>query len=181
MIARIVGSVKVFINGRTNGIQLRNVAQLYIQMTELTLFRFKHSEDSVIGSLSIHTDKAEEFICYTLEDRVREMAGKSVNQWKIPGQTAIPAGRYELKKTWSIRFKKYTLQLMDVPGFSGIRIHAGNTNLDTEGCILPGTGISDKSINGSQAIVRSREALAKVENRVYPLLQAGEQVFIRVG
>lgn len=149
-------------------------------MPELTLFRFKHAEDSVIGSLSIHTDKTEEFICYTLEDRVREVAGKPVSQWKIAGMTAIPVGRYELKKTWSNRFKKHTLQLMDVPGFTGIRIHSGNFSSQTEGCVLPGTGISDKSIMGAQAVTNSREAVAKIENRVYPLLQAGEQVFITV-
>ena len=98
----------------------------------------------------------------------------------IDQPTAIPAGRYELKKTWSNRFKKHTLQLMDVPGFTGIRIHAGNSHTDTEGCVLPGTGISDKSLMGAQSVTNSREALAKIENRVYPLLQSGEKVFITV-
>lgn len=149
-------------------------------MIELSLFRFKHSEDSVIGSLSMHTDKAEEFICYTLEDRVREIPGKPVDEWKIPGVTAIPAGRYQIKKTWSNRFQLETLQLMDVPGFSGIRIHAGNTHKDSEGCILTGTGISDKSINGAQAVIHSRDALAKLESRVCPLLGSSESVFITI-
>lgn len=149
-------------------------------MIELTLFRFKHAKDSVIGSLSIRTDKAEEFICYTLEDRVREVKGKPVAEWKIQGQTAIPVGRYQIKKTWSNRFKRETLQLMDVPGFTGIRIHAGNTHPDTEGCLLPGTDISENLITGEQAVTRSRDAVAKVESRIYPLLASGEQVFITI-
>lgn len=149
-------------------------------MIELTLFRFKHAKDSVIGSLSIRTDKAEEFICYTLEDRVREVKGQPVAEWKIQGQTAIPVGRYQIKKTWSNRFKRETLQLMDVPGFTGIRIHAGNTHADSEGCILPGTGISDKSIMGAQAVTNSRDAVSKLQDKIYPLLAAGEHVFITI-
>lgn len=149
-------------------------------MAELTLFRFKHTKDSVIGSLSIRTDKAEEFICYTLEDRVREVKGKPVAEWKIQGKTAIPVGRYQIKKTWSNRFKRETLQLMDVPGFTGIRIHAGNTHPDTEGCLLPGMDISENLITGEQTITRSRDAVAKVESRIYPLLASGEEIFITI-
>lgn len=107
-------------------------------MIELNLFRFKFSNDSVIGSLSIKKDKVEEFLCYTLEDKIREVKGKSVSEWKVKGSTAIPAGRYEIKRTMSSRFGREMLQIMDVPGFSGIRIHAGNSQEDTEGCVLVG-------------------------------------------
>lgn len=150
-------------------------------MAELNLFRFKHSSDSVIGSLSLQTDKAEQFICYTLEDRVREVTGEPVEKWKIPGSTAIPVGRYEVKHTFSNRFQKYTLQLMSVPGFSGVRIHAGNNHTNTEGCILTGTGIADKSINGAQSITQSRDALSRLEDIVNPLLESGEPIHITVG
>lgn len=149
-------------------------------MCELTLFRFKFGEDSVIGSLSLKTDKAEEFLCHTLEDKVREVANIPVREWKIKGSTAIPRGRYEVKKTRSTRFGRDMLQLMDVPGFEGIRIHAGNSAKDVEGCVCTGLNIADSSISGTQSITHSREALSKVESRVFPILDAGEKVYITV-
>jgi len=95
--------------------------------------------------------------CFMLEDPVRETPRKEgqsledwVASWKIKGQTAIPAGRYEIEITRSERFSKkasekaghpvdvFTPQLMNVPGFSGIRIHPGTDADDTEGCPLPG-------------------------------------------
>lgn len=78
------------------------------------------------------------FLCWTLEDRVREQPGVPVAQWKVPGKTAIPVGRYGLRVTWSPRFKQMLPAVEAVPGFAGIRIHAGNTVEDTEGCILVG-------------------------------------------
>ena len=68
------------------------------------------------------------FYGFTLEDPVRDV--------KIPGATAIPEGSYKVKFTYSGHFKKNMSQLMDVPGFEGIRIHGGNTVRDTDGCIL---------------------------------------------
>lgn len=149
-------------------------------MIELNLFRFMYAEDSVIGSLSLKTDKAEEFLCHTLEDGVREVSGIPVREWKVPGQTAIPVGRYEIKRTRSSRFGRDMLQVMNVPGFEGIRIHSGNSAKDTEGCILVGLNINDRSINDSQSISHSRDALVKVEARVFPFLNDGQQVFITV-
>ena len=51
---------------------------------------------------------------------------------------AIPEGRYPLVVTWSPKFEQWLPLLLNVPKFSGIRIHAGNTSCDTEGCILVG-------------------------------------------
>ena len=71
------------------------------------------------------------YLCDTLEDTVR-------NGVKIAGKTAIPAGTYKVKKTMSPRFKKVLPEILNVPGFSGVRIHAGNTAADTDGCLLLG-------------------------------------------
>ena len=67
---------------------------------------------------------------FVLEDAIRDE--------KIAGQTAIPAGRYRVDITPSQRFQRLMPILLDVPGFSGIRIHSGNVIADTEGCLLVG-------------------------------------------
>lgn len=149
-------------------------------MITLTLFRNSLTNESALGTLSIKEGNEEEFLCYTLEDRVREVPHESVKNWKVPGQTAIPRGRYRVLKTMSHRFKRYTLHIMDVPGFAGIRIHAGNTAADTEGCVLVGMGMADRSSNGSQAITRSRDAVAMLEARLFPLLDDHQPVIIVV-
>ena len=71
------------------------------------------------------------YLCDTLEDTVR-------NGVKIAGKTAIPAGKYKVKKTMSPRFKKILPEILNVPGFSGVRIHNGNTADDSSGCVLLG-------------------------------------------
>lgn len=73
----------------------------------------------------------EEPFCDTLEPTWRK-------ERRVPGQTAIPEGRYPVVITWSPRFKKWLPLLVNVPKFSGIRIHAGNYPKDTQGCILLG-------------------------------------------
>lgn len=81
--------------------------------------------------------------CDTLEDPVREQPLNN-GQWlwkpefKIQGETAIPSGEYTLAVTFSNRFQKPMIQVMNVPDFSGIRWHGGNTVADTEGCLLVG-------------------------------------------
>ena len=92
----------------------------------LELKRKIFTDDSTIGELSIDG----KFICYTLEDKVRDK--------KIQNVTAIPYGKYEIAVTFSNRFKQYMPLLLNVPGFEGVRIHSGNKSTDTEGCILVG-------------------------------------------
>ena len=115
---------------------------------KLVLKRFEFGEDYTLGKL--YND--EQFICYTLEDKVREVIGEPVSMWKVMGQTAIPAGVYPVIITMSTRFRTRLPQLMDVPGFDGVRIHTGNSSSDTEGCILVGSAWDGKSnwIGGSK-------------------------------
>jgi hypothetical protein len=94
---------------------------------DLRVIRNTLTGKSTIGSLLI--DGARH--CFTLEDCVRDGP-------KIPGQTAIPEGRYQVVIDFSARFQRLMPHILDVPGFTGIRIHKGNTDQDTEGCILLG-------------------------------------------
>jgi len=76
----------------------------------------------------------------TVEDEVRVLTECTATgcKGKVPGRTAVPAGTYEVRDTYSPRFKRNMLEVVGVPGFQGIRIHSGNTADDTEGCLIPG-------------------------------------------
>lgn len=97
---------------------------------KLKLERLYLKPDYTIGKLYIDG----KYFCDTLEDQVRNLA----NEKKIPKQTAIPVGVYEVIVNISPRFRRKLPRLLDVPGFDGILIHRGNTAEDTAGCILAG-------------------------------------------
>ena len=101
---------------------------------ELTLNRIFLGGSATIGELYVDG----KYVSDTLEDRVRPEGEK------VYGKTAIPEGTYEVKLTHSTRFKKILPEILNVPNFSGIRIHTGNSSKDTEGCILVGTWDSEK-------------------------------------
>lgn len=105
---------------------------------KLLLKRLHRTDVSTIGEL--YVDGV--FECYTLEDIEREV--------KIKSETAIPKGKYKVMITMSNRFKRQMPLLLNVPNFSGVRIHAGNTNHDTEGCILVGQTRSKDFIGKSR-------------------------------
>lgn len=93
---------------------------------QITVKRTFKGPEYTIGKLYI--DGA--YFCDTLEDTVRAE--------KIAGKTAIPAGKYKVKKTMSPRFKTVLPEILNVPNFTGVRIHSGNTAKDTDGCLLLG-------------------------------------------
>jgi hypothetical protein len=105
---------------------------------EIKIKRLHRTENSTIGELSIDG----KFQCYTLEDKEREV--------KIKSETAIPKGTYKVSITQSNRFKRLLPLLDNVPNFEGVRIHSGNSNHDTEGCILVGTTRSTDFIGNSR-------------------------------
>lgn len=105
---------------------------------KLLLKRIHKTDISTIGELYIDGV----FQCYTLEDIERDV--------KIKSETAIAKGKYKVMITMSNRFKRYMPLLLNVPNFQGVRIHAGNTNHDTEGCILVGQARSKDFIGQSR-------------------------------
>ena len=106
------------------------------------------------------------FTCWTLEDVVREV--------KIPGETAIPAGRYAVQLSLSQRFQKLLPEILTVPGFTGIRIHAGNTQADTAGCLLVGR------IRAYDRVEESKLALMHVMVHLRRATTAGDPITITI-
>jgi hypothetical protein len=109
----------------------------------LTLKRHPSANGCTIGELFYNG----KFFCYTLEDMVR--VGE-----KVPGATAIPAGTYPVTIERSPTFRLLTPRLHHVPGFAGVLIHAGNSAIDTRGCILVGLAKLPSNVK----IYKSQEA-----------------------
>jgi hypothetical protein len=131
----------------------------------LRVNRFKQTEKATLGRLFI--DGIVE--CYTLEDVVRP------DGVKVDGQTAIPAGTYNVIIDASTRFKRDMPHVLDVPMFTGIRIHSGNTDADTEGCILLGGKLeNDDFISGS------KDAFAAFFKKLKAALDAGEDATLLI-
>lgn len=66
--------------------------------------------------------------------------------------SCIPTGTYEVIYVPSARYRRCMPRLVEVPGRYGILIHPGNTEHDTEGCILVGTGrAADETVTNSRA------------------------------
>lgn len=138
---------------------------------KLHLYRQPSEVTSTIGDLYINGV----WQCYVLEDVVRKE--------KIPGETAIPAGTYHIGMHESARVKAgklwspeppYLPILRDVPGFSGILIHSGNTDRDTSGCLLVGLR------RGNESVSDSRAALREIFPRIRAAVESGEEVTITV-
>lgn len=111
----------------------------------------------------------------TVEDPVRVLSQCTTTtcKGKVNGQTAIPAGMYEVRDTYSPRFKKNMLELISVPGFLGIRIHSGNTADDTEGCLILG-------LKGTEdGVAESRKAIERFNKEAREALKKGK-LFIRI-
>jgi len=87
-----------------------------------------------------------EYFCFTLEDKVREQDGVSVEKWKVQDQTAIPRGIYDVVLEDSPHFGTDTPTILNVPGYKYIRMHSGNTDKDTDGCIIVGYRLNDAGI-----------------------------------
>ena len=133
---------------------------------KLTLIRQPSVGGTTIGEILLDG----KHICYTLEDQIRPTGQK------VYAQTAIPAGTYQVIITMSPRFKRRLPLLLNVPGFDGIRIHAGNTKENTEGCILPGTGVSANR----QSITESRKAFTILFAMIEQALKTSIPVTIEI-
>jgi hypothetical protein len=136
----------------------------------LILQRFPSADGATIGEITI--DGIHE--CWTCEDVVRPLGEK------VPGQTAIPSGRYRVIVNRSKRFSElaghdvFLPLLLEVPGFDGVRMHTGNRPEDTEGCILPG------QVRLANSVLTSLLAFDRLFAKICAAVQDGGQCWIDV-
>lgn len=137
----------------------------------ITVKRIHIMPGYTVGEIAIDGKK----MGFTLEDEVREKPGQPVQKWKVAGATAIPAGEYPVQVTMSNRFKRLLPLLLDVPGFTGVRIHPGNSSGDTEGCILVGT-----TWGGGDWISNSRAAFNGIHALINGAYTRGERITLSI-
>ena len=137
---------------------------------ELLLKRIYKGNKYTIGKLYIDG----EWFCDTIEDVVRSLpkncphTPKERNcecKEKVYGETAIPAGIYKVILSYSNRFKRILPELLNVPHFLGIRIHRGNTEQDSAGCIILGENkVKGKVINSTPYEIKLVKLLENQKN-----------------
>lgn len=134
---------------------------------KLKLVRAESVENTTFGRLYVNGV----FQCYTLEDQDRRLEDGGKKEY---GKTAIPRGEYKIVIDYSQRFKQEMPRLLDVPQFEGVRIHPGNTHIDTHGCILVGTTYS------GTRLLNSRVAYKSLLSRLDVAYTKGEEITIEV-
>ena len=152
-------------------------------MINLVLERYAYGDDSTLGKLWRVTDDGRDLQCFTLEDEEREE--------KVPGETSIPIGTYEIKlRTEGGMHEKYLrkfmelphqgmLHLQNVPDFQWVYLHVGNTDDDTSGCPLVGQ-IPHVGAMGEFAVYQSTAAYRALYPTLAGPLSDGERVVLQV-
>ena len=148
-------------------------------MMELILERIAKRKTYTIGRLYIRQQvmdeylpgTADEYFCDTLEPTWRDYQNGA---YKVKGRSAIPEGRYAVVISYSPKFKQWLPILLGVPKFEGVRIHAGNTAKDTEGCILVG---QNREVG---KLLDSRKWLYEVKQKIVEAKGRGEPVWITI-
>lgn len=135
---------------------------------EITVKRINKINDYTIGQMFID----DEYFCDTLEDTVRDLTNIKD---KIYGRTAIPAGTYSVILDYSGHFKKLLPHILDIPFFSGVRIHSGNDVEDTNGCILVG------SYHHAGYITESRATMEKLMKKLRETINKGDRITLSIG
>ena len=146
---------------------------------ELILKRIAKRKTYTIGRLFIREQVMDEYLpgtenkyfCDTLEPTWRDYEHGA---YKVKGRSAIPEGRYAVVISYSPRFKQWLPILLGVPKFEGIRIHAGTTAKDTEGCILVG---KNREVG---KVLDSRKWLYELKQKIVEAKDRGESVWITV-
>lgn len=113
------------------------------------------------------------------------MTENEIKARKVPNETAIPSGTYEITlDVFSPRFGNQSFykqtcngklpRLLNVKGFDGILIHAGNTASDTLGCLLVGV---NKEVS---KVLDSQNTFKKLYQLLLDKKSKGEKITIKI-
>ena len=140
---------------------------------EIVVDRIYSNEDVTISRIYIDGNY---FHMHGLEDEYRDK--------KVPGETRIPAGTYELglrtvggfHNRYRSKFRgihRGMLHVLNVPNFKYILIHVGNYDRDTDGCLLLG-----KADFKAGTVWQSKKSYLRFYAKVIPAVLSGRRVTI---
>ena len=139
-------------------------------MLHFLLDRKWRNETYTIGRLYVNG----EFLCNTIEDVDRKlnqnMSATEIQKIKVEAETAIPTGTYALRVSMSPKFKRELVEIVNVPAFSGIRIHRGNTERDSAGCLIVGENTAKGRVTNS----------AKYEQIITEMVRKADYAYITI-
>ena len=146
---------------------------------EKNVLKQNDNEEKAVSKQKIKEERAvPEWFCNTMEPTARKLTSQMpltlIRRHKIIGKTAIPTGRYRILITRSRRFGRWLPLLLNVKGFEGIRIHAGNKPEDTRGCILLGFN------RRKGYVLDSTQCVQQLMRRMTEAMEKGERVFVEV-
>ncbi len=145
---------------------------------ELEILRYNGGPDASLGLLFDNTE-TRELLCFTCEDEKQNV--------KVKGETRISPGRYrvELRTEGPMharyaekfpRVHKGMLWFRHVPNFEFVYFHIGNTDDDTEGCVLLGEDRDEDA----RTVKYSTNAYLRIYPKIAAAVLAGEPVFVTV-
>ena len=150
----------------------------------LELYRYSSQKDSTLGLLFIINDETnqKDFLCFTLEDEKRAV--------KVYGETRIPEGTYKIEyrkeggyhNKYSKRFASIhrgMLEIRDVPNFTHILLHCGNSDVDTDGCLLVGNVIS-QNITKDGFLGQSTDCYKRIYPIISDILESQKHLSIKI-
>ena len=152
---------------------------------ELVVDRKWKKQSYTISNLTIDG----KWFCNVLEDADRGLDSSmniaKIRELKKPSITAIPRGTYEI--TLDVISPKYCAnsfykqvcngkvpRLLNVKGFEGILIHAGNTDKDSAGCLLVGMNLERGKV------LKSQETFRKLYKMLSGAKSRGEYIQITI-
>ena len=146
---------------------------------EKNVLKQNDNEEKAVSKQKIKEERAvPEWFCNTMEPTARKLTSRMpqtvIRRHKIIGKTAIPTGRYRILITRSRRFGRWLPLLLNVKGFEGIRIHAGNKPEDTWGCILLGFN------RRKGYVLDSTRCVLTLVKMMTEAIAKGEKVFVEV-